>query len=256
MRAPFNGDPYVSAGWRYDSGTGHFAYDYVMPIGTPLYAVGDGRIVDCNDGVPNDEDQPGDTDYPNEPSNWICLVVNWHDKPVTLYYQHLSPGLRVKPGDRVREGDLIAHSGDSGNTSGPHLHFAAMHGVHGEAERYIYMENDGDNPYVIFPPDKIWKDDDMALSADDKDWIEKKLAASIHQNVWRHTVQRPDPLADLTFDQTIERWDKQRGTRVIAQASAEATVKALQKAGLVSEAVDSEAIAMKVADEVAARLEA
>ena len=43
----------ITAGWAYRSGAKHRAYDYAMPIGTPLYAVQDGVIVDCNDGVRN-----------------------------------------------------------------------------------------------------------------------------------------------------------------------------------------------------------
>jgi len=39
-------------------------------------------------------------------------------------YGHLMPGsLRVKPGDRVRHGEVIGRLGNSGNSTGPHLHF-------------------------------------------------------------------------------------------------------------------------------------
>lgn len=166
MRPPFNGTYGINAGWRYSSGTGHFAYDYDCPTGTPMYAVGGGTILASNDGVSNDT--PGDADYGGEPSNWILLGTRWKGEKVSVLYQHLSPGLKVKPGHKVAEGHLLGRSGDSGNSSGPHLHFAAMRGWWAEATRYIYMTNDGDNPYVIFPPDRLWKGEDMPLSDQEK----------------------------------------------------------------------------------------
>lgn len=166
MRPPFNGEWPVLAGWRYSSGGGHFAYDYAMPIGTDLFAVGDGKILGCNGGVPNDT--PWDPDYSGEPSNWILLGTRFHGRKVSVLYQHLSPdGLKVHTGQKVKEGQYLGNSGNSGNTSGPHLHLAAMWGWWAEATRYIYMQNDGDNPYVIFPPSRLWRAD-MALSDQDK----------------------------------------------------------------------------------------
>jgi hypothetical protein len=40
-----------------------------------------------------------------------------------VHYEHLKPGsVRVQAGDRVRDGDVVAQLGNTGNTSGPHLH--------------------------------------------------------------------------------------------------------------------------------------
>ena len=162
MAKPFDGDRWVSAGWRYSSGAGHFAYDYPMPIGTRLYAVGAGKIAASARGIPNDG--PGDADYTNEPSNWVLLWTRWKNKPVSIFYQHLSPHVVVHTGQKVRDGQLLGFSGDSGNSSGPHLHLAAQWGW--TYDRYRYMHNDGDNPYVIFPPSQLWKGDAMASLTD------------------------------------------------------------------------------------------
>jgi murein DD-endopeptidase MepM/ murein hydrolase activator NlpD len=150
--APFNGDYPVTTGWRYSSGSGHFAHDYPLPLKTPVFAVNDGFVLDCASGSPNDG--PGDANYPGEPSNWVLLATHWKGKPVTVYYQHLSPRLKVRKGQKVTAGQVLGRSGNSGNSTGPHLHIAASHGH--LLSRYDYMANDGDNDIVIFPPSDVW----------------------------------------------------------------------------------------------------
>jgi murein DD-endopeptidase MepM/ murein hydrolase activator NlpD len=162
MSAPFTGEWPITAGWRYSSGAGHFAYDYDCDTGTPMLAIDDGVVLASADGSPNDD--PGDPNYSGEPSNWILLGVTWKGKRVSVLYQHLSPGHGKRPGHRVKNGQVIAKSGNSGNSTGDHLHLAAMWGHHNTATRYIYMANDGDNQYVIFPPDRLWKGEDMPLT--------------------------------------------------------------------------------------------
>ena len=104
MRPPLNDiDKWpITAGWRYSSGAGHFAYDYDSDTGTPAYAVGDGTILASADGVPNDR-----PNYPGEPSNWILLGIRWKGRRVSVLYQHLSPGLKVHTGMHVKEGHHI-----------------------------------------------------------------------------------------------------------------------------------------------------
>ena len=171
MRPPLNDiDKWpITAGWRYSSGAGHFAYDYDADTGTPAYAVGDGTILASADGIPNDR-----PNYPGEPSNWILLGTQWKGRRVSVLYQHLSPGLKVHTGMHVKEGHHIAFTGNSGNSTGDHLHFAAIYGHWSEPTRYIYMQNDGDNPYVIFPPDRLWKGEDMPLTNREMDDIAER----------------------------------------------------------------------------------
>lgn len=142
----------ITAGWAYSSGAKHRAYDYAMPIGTPIYAVQSGVIVGCNDGVPN---QPiGRPAGSGAPSNWIQLVCK-HPKTgetITVYYQHLNRGLKVVKGQKVAAGQLIGYSGNSGNTTGPHLHLAVGKG-NDAGKRYEYL-NDGQavwTPAEVYP---------------------------------------------------------------------------------------------------------
>jgi murein DD-endopeptidase MepM/ murein hydrolase activator NlpD len=142
----------ITAGWAYRSGAKHRAYDYAMPIGTPLYAVQAGVIVDCNDGVRN---QPrGVSAGSGAPSNWIQLVCKHPTtkQTVTVYYQHLNKGLKVRKGQTVKAGQLIGYSGNSGNTTGPHLHLAVGK-FNDVGKRYDYLR-DGDTiwkPSSVFP---------------------------------------------------------------------------------------------------------
>jgi murein DD-endopeptidase MepM/ murein hydrolase activator NlpD len=153
----------ITAKWRYSSGAGHFAYDYAMPTGTPLYATGAGLIKASNDGVldktpgrpGNLPGQPGS----GSPSNWVLLeTLDPKGRKVTILYQHLSDTL-VKTGQRVRAGQIIGKSGQTGNATGPHLHIAAMKGWgYTAATRYAYMANQGKNTHIIYPPTLAWSE--------------------------------------------------------------------------------------------------
>jgi murein DD-endopeptidase MepM/ murein hydrolase activator NlpD len=173
-----------------------------MSIGTQLFTIGGGKILASADGVSNDT--PGDPDYPGEPSNWILLGVHYDGKPVSVLYQHLSPGHGMRAGRMVHSGDRIAKSGDSGNSSGPHLHFAAMHGWWDTATRYIYMQNDGDNPYVIFPPSKLWKGFDVALTKREIDDIaDQTVDKLMRRKLFPGADQKP--LRDVDVQDALRR---------------------------------------------------
>lgn len=89
--------------------------------GKPVIAVADGTVYGVVDKFPN---QPtfvpsGSSEYPG--GNSITLKLNDN---AYGFYAHLKPGsIRVKEGDRVKKGDVIALLGNAGNSDGPHLHF-------------------------------------------------------------------------------------------------------------------------------------
>ena len=91
-----------------------YAYDFVMPIGTILIASRGGtvtRITDTfedNTGVPGEENVVG---------------ITHADGSQALYFHLAENGAMVTMQQAVRQGDVIALSGNSGNSTEPHLHF-------------------------------------------------------------------------------------------------------------------------------------
>ncbi|MCV2403208.1 M23 family metallopeptidase [Marinomonas sp. C2222] len=84
----------------------HRGQDFAVNTGTPVYAPADGVI---------EITRPSDKGS----GNFINVL---HAYGFTTSYSHLSK-FAVKKGDFVRKGDLIAYSGSSGLSSGPHLHY-------------------------------------------------------------------------------------------------------------------------------------
>jgi len=84
----------------------HFGQDFRCPVGTDVHATGAGVVYYAG----NDNDGFG-----------IKVVID-HGYGYRTIYGHLSKYL-VKRGQKVKRGDLIALSGDTGISSGPHLHY-------------------------------------------------------------------------------------------------------------------------------------
>ena len=91
-----------------------FAYDFAMPIGTTLVASRGGVVVGIEESFMDGTGEPGE-------ENFVAIL---HDDGTTARYIHLTTlGVLVQLQEPVSEGDAIAMSGNSGNSSGPHLHF-------------------------------------------------------------------------------------------------------------------------------------
>jgi murein DD-endopeptidase MepM/ murein hydrolase activator NlpD len=90
----------------------HTGVDFAVPQGTDILAVADGKVANANWGK----------------AYGIHIVQKIEGQDVWVIYAHLSKSL-VKIGDEVKKGQHIGESGNTGNSSGPHLHFEARNNV-------------------------------------------------------------------------------------------------------------------------------
>ena len=89
----------------------HAGMDFTAKVGTPIYATGDGRITFA--------------DYST--NGYGLHVVLDHGFDYETLYAHMSV-VKVRNGQRVQRGDLLGYVGNSGLSSGPHLHYEVHKG--------------------------------------------------------------------------------------------------------------------------------
>lgn len=98
-----------------------YAIDFVMPVGTDVFAARDGVVLE----VASDFFESGTDIEVDGPRANIVRVL--HDDGTMALYVHLNWNtIRVVPGQRVRRGEYLADSGNTGFTTGPHLHFVVQ----------------------------------------------------------------------------------------------------------------------------------
>jgi len=112
LRAPFHGQARITQLMRENPQAyaryqlkGHNGVDFALTEGTPIYAVDAGYALQV-------------ADDPEGFGLYVKLVHDWGES----LYAHLSR-FAVQPGEHVAADQLLGHSGDTGNSTGPHLHF-------------------------------------------------------------------------------------------------------------------------------------
>ena len=142
MRFPFNKPiPRISSGygWRIHpilkTRRHHNGIDYATAIGTPVRAIEAGKVIFA--GASKLKFKNG------EPAGGGYIVKLRHKvnkEWITSSYMHLKKGsikeAGIKVGDMVLEGQVIGLSGNTGESTGPHLHFEIQRGKH-----YIWTNN-------------------------------------------------------------------------------------------------------------------
>ena len=133
------GDGYsIIQSYCHDDGSheNQLAYDFAMPVGSVVVAARGGVVVEVKEDVPDDEN-----------SRHFNYVMIRHEDGTVGFYAHLQHlGAGVAEGDEVNQGDEIAHSGATGRTAGPVLHFGVYFSwppVEGRDEPISFSNADG-----------------------------------------------------------------------------------------------------------------
>jgi len=95
-------------------GRAHEGIDFAAPMGSPIRAVSSGRVV-----------------YSGWATGYGYVVIIEHQRGLRTLYAHNSK-LLVSEGESVGKGEVISRSGNTGNSTGPHLHFEVQ--VNGRPE--------------------------------------------------------------------------------------------------------------------------
>lgn len=116
----------VSSEFGKRKGKMHKGMDIAADVGEPVYASADADVIYAGNGM----------------SGYGNVVILRHDQQMTSLYAHNNE-LKVKQGDHVKQGSLIALLGNTGHSTGPHVHFEIR-----EGDAPI-------NPRVILPDSKL-----------------------------------------------------------------------------------------------------
>ena len=101
----------------------HEGMDFACDVGTPVYATGDGKVTSAK----------WHSGYGN-------VIEISHGFGYTTRYAHLS-GFKISAGQDVKRGDLIGYAGNTGKSTGPHLHYEVrLRGVPQNPVNYYFYD--------------------------------------------------------------------------------------------------------------------
>lgn len=108
-----------------------YSIDFKMPEGSPVHAAREGVVV----GTKADSSLGGSSKKYEWDANYILIK---HSDGTLGHYVHLQKdGVKVKVDDQVKAGQLIGLSGNTGHSTGPHLHFAVFKAETGKQRETI-----------------------------------------------------------------------------------------------------------------------
>ena len=88
----------------------HNGIDLVAPMGTPVHASAAGVVAYCGWNYADGADPA-----------WIVIIA--HSQGLQTWYAHMSPSCPAPAGSSVNKGSLIGHEGNTGHSTGAHLHW-------------------------------------------------------------------------------------------------------------------------------------
>jgi len=130
LKAPFKFSQRISSGFDRDrfhpvlkERRPHYGTDYAAPPGTPVLAVGDGRVTTAG--------------YGRGEGNHVKIK---HNTVYETAYMHLSDFADgIHPGVRVEQGQVIGYVGSTGLATGPHLHYSLYKNDHPVNSRAVEL---------------------------------------------------------------------------------------------------------------------
>ncbi|MCU7557642.1 peptidoglycan DD-metalloendopeptidase family protein [Macrococcus capreoli] len=101
---------------------GHPGIDLALSEGTPIYSIGNGKVTETIDVFTSGGASP----FYMGKDNHITIMSD-ENNSIYMTYRHLKfNGIKVKKGDKVKAGELIGYSGNTGFTTGAHLHLEVL----------------------------------------------------------------------------------------------------------------------------------
>jgi len=99
-----------------------FCIDFLLPVGTPVVAACSGTVIACQDRYKRSYKDPKFAVRRN------FVVINHNNGESSVYVHLRYRSIRVKKGQKVKQGQVIALSGRVGFATYPHLHFGVYRG--------------------------------------------------------------------------------------------------------------------------------
>ena len=96
-----------------------YGYDFAMPIGTNIYAARSGVVMDVEESFEDGNFKVGEHNF---------VFIRHSDSTVARYIHLTKDGALVNVADTINQGDLVGLSGNTGYSTGPHLHFDVVDG--------------------------------------------------------------------------------------------------------------------------------
>ena len=132
----------------------HRGTDYGVATGTPITAVTDGEVLRVETGKTEGDTSPSAALKHHTGNGVVVKHGEIGGDEMYSYYGHLS-AVDVKPGDTVQAGSVVGKAGNTGDSTGPHLHFG------------VFLNADE-------PDGAKWRSSTNAGFIDAHDWLKRK----------------------------------------------------------------------------------
>ena len=127
-----------------------YAIDIALPVGTKITAVRDGIVIDTEDSFAYAGYK---SKFFEDKANFVSVL---HEDGSYATYAHLLVGkILVKPGQKVSTGQTLGYSGNTGFSTGPHLHFVIRYNKQGKSvsQPFKLLQSDGS---IVTPQGGMW----------------------------------------------------------------------------------------------------